>query len=98
MGLLALGLLHDPDDGGEYFTEAFKHYGYYTGQDFVVLGSRLGLPEKPIRAFIRKLAIDQKKITDTINHSYMPDDMKGRAIQMVKDRMQALQLLGPEAS
>ena len=64
MGLLALGLLHDAEDDGEYFTDMYSHYGYYTGYDFLELGRRLGLQEKPIRTFITKLKTNQKKITD----------------------------------
>jgi len=93
MGLLALGLLHDPEDGDEEFTETYDHYGYYTGVDFIELGKRLDLPEKPIRAFIGKLKTNQKKIIDLINHGYMPETMKTRAISMVESRIHALQVV-----
>lgn len=93
IGLLALGLLHDPEDDDEYFTKAYNHYGYYTGYDFLELGRRLELPEKTIRTFITKLKDSQKKMTDLIEHSYMPEDMKIRACTMVKDRIKAMQIL-----
>ncbi len=93
MGLLALGLLHDAEDGGEYFTDMYNHYGYYTGYDFLELGRRLGLQERPIRTFITKLKTNQKKITDLISHSYMPDVMKDRATQLVESRIKAMQVI-----
>ncbi|MBQ0721708.1 MAG: HipA domain-containing protein [Gammaproteobacteria bacterium] len=93
MGQLALGLLYDPDDGDEEFTDMHNCYGYYTGYDFLELGRRLGLPEKPIRAFIAKLKTNEKKIADMINHSYMPDDMKTRAIKLVESHTKALQVV-----
>lgn len=93
VGLLALGLLHGAKDGGEYFTDMYNHYGYYTGYDFLELGRRLGLLEKPIRTFITKLKTNQKKITDLISHSYMPDAMKDRAIKLVESRIKAMQII-----
>lgn len=93
MGLLALGLLHDAEEDGEYFTDMYSHYGYYTGYDFLELGRRLGLQEKPIRTFIAKLKTNQKKITDLISHSYMPDVMKDRATQLVESRIKAMQVI-----
>lgn len=93
MGFLALGLLHDPEDDDEYFTKAYHHYGYYTGSDFLELGRRLELPEKTLRTFITKLKNNQKKMTDLIEHSYMPDGMKNRACTMVKTRIKAMEIL-----
>lgn len=93
MGLLALGLLHDPEDDEEEFTDTYNHYGYYTGVDFIELGKRLGLPEKPIRTFIGKLKTNQKKIIDLINHGYMPENMKKKAISMAESRICALQIV-----
>jgi serine/threonine-protein kinase HipA len=91
MGLLALGLLHDGEAGGEHFTEMYQHYGYYTGHDFLELGHRLGLPEKPIRTFIAKLKDKQQDIADLISHSYMPDAMKVRAGGLVASRIRVMQ-------
>lgn len=92
MGLLALGLLHDTEDGDEDFTDLYNHYGYYTGYDFLVLGSRLGLKEKPIRTFLTKLKSKERQIIELISHSHMPDAMKNRASDLVKARIQALQI------
>jgi len=93
MKFLALGLLCDKEDGDEYFTDMYEHYGYYTGYDFLELGRRLDLNEKPIRTFIAKLKDNQNKIFDMINHSYMPDAMKERAASLVKLRIRAIQIV-----
>jgi len=93
MGLLALGLLLDAKDSGEYFTDMYNHYGYYTGYDFLELGRRLGLQEKPIRTFIAKLKTNQNNITALINQSYMPDAMKERATALVELRIKAVQVV-----
>lgn len=96
MKLLAIGLLHDAGEGDEEFTDAYAYYGYYTGGDFLELGRRLGLKEKPVRSFISKLVANQGKIAELVNRSYMPAEMKQRAIDMVKARINALQILGSE--
>jgi serine/threonine-protein kinase HipA len=93
MGLLALGLLHDQEDGDEEFTDMYNHYGDYTGYDFLELGRRLGLQEKPIRTFIAKLKTSQSKITSLIDRSYMPDPMKARASKLVESRIRAMQIV-----
>ncbi|MFT5084971.1 MAG: serine/threonine-protein kinase HipA [Lentisphaeria bacterium] len=92
LGYLALGLLNDLGDG-EYFTDMYNHYGYYTGYDFLELGRRLDLQERPIRTFIIKLLANKKKIIDVILHSYMPNDMKDRATKLVEARIQAMQIM-----
>ncbi|MCV6621551.1 MAG: hypothetical protein OIF51_07325, partial [Cellvibrionaceae bacterium] len=85
-------MLHDQEAGDEEFTDSYSHYGYYTGFDFLELGRRLGLQEKPIQTFITKLKTSQKTIIDLINRSYMPEAMKSRAVEMVESRIRAIQI------
>jgi serine/threonine-protein kinase HipA len=91
IGFLALGLLHDKEDGDEEFTGSYDYFGYYTGVDFIELANRLGLKEKPVRKFITKLSTDIKKISDLITHSFMPDEMKAIAQEIIENRIKALQ-------
>ena len=92
---LALSLLYDPKDGGEQFTDMYQLYGYYTGHDFIELGKRLDLPEKPIITFIKKLNTERLKILEIISRSYMPQDMKDNAKNKVKERIRVLQIIEP---
>jgi len=91
IGFLALGLLHDKEEGDEEFTDSYNYFGYYTGVDFIELASRLGLKEKPVRKFISKLATDVKKLTDLVTHSFMPEEMKITAQKIIESRINALQ-------
>ena len=91
IGFLALGLLHDKEDGDEEFTASYDYFGYYTGVDFIELAKRLGLKEKPVRKFIDKLAADVKKITELVNQSFMPTKMKACAQEIIEGRINALQ-------
>ncbi|MBL4796895.1 MAG: HipA domain-containing protein [Oleispira sp.] len=91
IGFLALGLLHDKEDGDEEFSASYDYFGYYTGVDFIELAKRLGLKEKPVRKFITKLATDVKKIIDLVNQSFMPTEMKSIAKEVIESRIKALQ-------
>jgi serine/threonine-protein kinase HipA len=93
MGLLALGLLHDAENGDEYFTDIYNHYGYYTGHDFLELGRRLGLPEKPVRNFLAKLSDNQQEIVNLIQRSFMPESMKEETIELIQSRINAIQII-----
>ncbi|MDF1693667.1 MAG: HipA domain-containing protein [Zhongshania sp.] len=92
-GQLALGLLLDPEDGDEQFSEAQQHYGSYTGIDFIELGKRLGIPEKPIIKFIDQLHNKQADMLNLIHRSYMPEAMKERATALLENRLRALGII-----
>ncbi len=90
LGQLALGLLLDPNDGDEQFSEAHARYGYYTGFDFIELGKRLGIPEKPVLKFINQMNAKKGDMLDLIQHSYMPETMKERASTLLTSRLRTL--------
>ena len=93
LGQLALGLLLDPKDDDEQFSDAHRHYGYYTGIDFIELGYRLGIPEKPIQKFIDQLHHKQGDMIELIQHSFMPEAMKERASALLENRLRALGII-----
>lgn len=87
---LALGVLLDPEDGDEEFSEAHDYYGFYTGYDFVLLADRLQIPVKSIIQFIRELEGEADAISELIDASYMPAEMKEDAKKLVCSRIGAL--------
>lgn len=93
LGQLALGLLLDPEEGDEQFSDAQQHYGYYTGIDFIELAARLGIPEKPIQKFIDQLNRNQSNMLNLIQHSFMPEQMKKRASKLLESRLRALSII-----
>ncbi|MBU2453986.1 MAG: HipA domain-containing protein, partial [Proteobacteria bacterium] len=90
------------------FTQAFDHISrsdvlaldllaeekddVYTGYDFKLLGEKLGLREKLISNFIHDIIQKETALVDLINHSFMPDCMKTKAVSIVEQRMKALAL------
>ena len=89
-GFLALDLLEDERNGS--FSKAYEEYGFYTRHDFITLGNRLGLREKPVTTFLNTVRKKESMLIDLISHSSMPDDMKKEAGLMVYERIKALGL------
>jgi len=81
---LALDLLSDG------FSEQYEHYGFYTGHDFLNLAERLQIRDKPIRSFARKIENKMPALLTAIANSYMPDEAKATASDMLLDRLPAL--------
>jgi serine/threonine-protein kinase HipA len=90
-GFLALGLLADAD-GEEAFSEAYQHYGYYTGRDFITLGTRLGINDKAIRVSLQNIATKKKEVLSLIDRSFLPDNMKQDFGHIINERARALSL------
>ena len=86
VGFLALDLL---DDG---FSNQYQHHGFYTGCDFIELANRLNIPDKPIQSFVKNTERKLPQIIETIRHSYMPDEQKTSAEEIVIDRLRALSI------
>lgn len=91
IGFLALDLLKEEDDG--IFTDAYNKYGFYTGSDFYTLGERVGLRKIVIKNILENYFKNENNIIEIINNSFMPVDMKNKAIFVVKDRIKALKII-----
>jgi len=90
-GFLALDLLEDG------FSKRYEHYGYYTGYDFIELGIRLGISEKLIKKTIQDIVNKSDSLKKVVEHSYMPNEMKKRAMSLMDDRSRVL-LIGATPS
>ncbi|MGB7450582.1 MAG: hypothetical protein WBM36_00485 [Lysobacterales bacterium] len=85
---LALDLLIEETEGE--FTKDYEHFGYYTAGDFLELASRLDIPAKPVKTFLDQIRSSETRIINTIEHSYMPREMRKRASKLLADRTRAL--------
>jgi serine/threonine-protein kinase HipA len=91
VGFLALDLFKDENDA--VYTEMFEKYGFYTGSDFILLGKKAGLPEPAIKSIFTNYFSKENDMLDMIQRSFMPDDMKDRAMNMLKDRIKAIKII-----
>lgn len=90
IGYLALDLLKEEQDGE--FSDAYKIHGYYTSFDFYLLGQRTGLNSNVVRSLIKTFVDRENHMILMIKRSYMPDEMKHRAVNTVTGRLKALQI------
>ena len=74
------------------FSKKYEYYGYYTGYDFIELGSRLNIPERLVKKTIEDITNKMHSMQDVARKSYMPDAMKSNAIQVIGDRTRALSI------
>ena len=88
IGFLALDLLKEESEG--IYTKAYEKYGFYTASDFLILGTRAGLPEAAIRTVFKRYFQNQAPAEELIGRSFMPSEMKEKAIFTLKDRLKAL--------
>ncbi len=73
------------------YSESFQNYGFYTLQDFIEMGTRFELPEKTIKNNITKLITSILKNDSLIKRSPLPSEYQQRFIELIKDRIKALQ-------
>ena len=85
---LALDLMIDEKES--FFSDWYDKFGFYTGYDFTLLGKRLGLREKPVKESIQAFIQKKELIVNMIDCCFMPEDMKKKAVHIVKDRSKAL--------
>ena len=89
--VLALDLLKEENDG--IFTKVYEKYGFYTGHDFYELGTRAGLRLPVIKKILNTYFQKETEIIEIIQNSFMPIEMKERAILLFQDRIKALKIL-----
>ncbi len=88
IGFLALDLLREESEG--IFSDSYQKLGFYSGNDFLTLGERVGLRRAVVISLIEKFKTKLPQILEIINRSFMPEPMKVRAASMVQDRLKAL--------
>lgn len=70
--------------------------GYYSGSDFVELGTKAGLREPIVKKRVDGLANRVEKFApDIVDTSFMPDDMKARYHNLIVDRLRLIRELEP---
>ncbi len=90
VGSLALTLLIEENDG--QFSPHYEKYGFYTGYDFLELARRFGLGERATEKFLRSAVAAEEGLKEIIANSFMPDEMKGLAGEIVRQRAHAISI------
>lgn len=86
---MALPFFEDRDAMPSYYRDMGN--GFYSGSDFIELGVRAGLLEPAVKKRITQLLRKVAKLAPAAIHdSYMPDEMKDRYRELVRQRLKFL--------
>jgi serine/threonine-protein kinase HipA len=91
LDVLALDLLKEEEDC--VYTKVYDKYGFYTGYDFYELGKRAGLRPPVVENVLNTYFQNETEIIEIIENSFMPNEMKNKAILLFQDRLKALKIL-----
>lgn len=87
---------HESDTAVSLFADpttdppAFSALGYYTHDDFLELGRRLGLPLSRVKRLLANIVGHEAKIKALIDRSFLPANLKVRYAEVLADRRQRL--------
>lgn len=85
-----MDLLIEENEG--IFSDMYKSHGFYTGADFHELGKRVGLRIPVVASVLNTYFQRESDIIHIINNSFMPEEMKAKAILLVQDRIKSLKI------
>jgi len=75
---------------GDFETESFKSNGFYSYDDFTAFGTRIGIPPKRVDRIINTIIAGCEKMHDLLQRSFLPDRLKIRYGEMVRERAKAI--------
>jgi serine/threonine-protein kinase HipA len=82
---MALDLFTD-----DYFTETYNILGYYSQQDFIEFGKRIGIQPTRIQRIIEFFCSQSTKVEKMIERSFLSSELKGIYLAKYRDRLKGL--------
>lgn len=77
------------------FSEAYQAQGFYSHNDFQLLGKKLGIKDARVLRIINEFKVAQEDIDAFIEKSFLRDDLKNTYKQLYKDKVKRLQMEWP---
>jgi serine/threonine-protein kinase HipA len=74
----------------DYATESYRVNGFYSRNDFVEFGARVGIPLIRIERIIDEIIGRRTQAEDLLNRSFLNESCKARYCAMIDDRAKAL--------
>ncbi|MBD3244290.1 MAG: hypothetical protein GF331_27110 [Chitinivibrionales bacterium] len=74
----------------DYETESYQRNGFFARDDFVEFGARIGIPEQRVVRFLDELTKRAGNIDTLVSRSALPDELKMRYVELVRDRAGAV--------
>ena len=82
---MALNLFRD-----DYFTETYNILGYYSQQDFIEFGERIGIQATRIQRIIEFFCLQSAKVEKMIENSFLSLELKGIYLEKYRDRLKEI--------
>ena len=83
--VMALDLFRD-----DYFTETYNILGYYSQQDFIEFGQRIGIQTDRIQRIIELFCLQSAKVEKMIENSFLSLELKVIYLAKYRDRLKGL--------
>jgi serine/threonine-protein kinase HipA len=94
-GFMALPLTIEDEEDQKGETEGIAVYGYYTGGDFLDLGTGIGLSLPVARKIMLRVLASVPAAQELQKRSFMPQNMKVELNNLMNDRAQMLNKMNP---
>jgi len=74
----------------DFETESYKANGFFSRDDFVEFGARIGIPDNRVERIIDEIIGRHKQVTELLNRSFLDDKLKLQFSGMVDERVKAI--------
>jgi serine/threonine-protein kinase HipA len=75
---------------GDFETESHKANGFYSRDDFMEFGARIGIPVQRVERIINGIAGRQKQVEELLNRSFLDERLRTRFFGMTGERAGAI--------
>jgi serine/threonine-protein kinase HipA len=91
-------MLHLPNESAmaldlfesDFETESYKVCGFFSRDDFLEFGRRIGIPVKRVNRIIDEIIGHQKQVHELLDRSFLTPDLRIRFSEMIDDRFKAV--------
>lgn len=74
----------------DYFTESYNILGYYSQQDFIEFGERIGIQANRVQRIVDFFCSQTDRVEKMIEQSFLSSDLKGIYLAKYRDRVKGL--------
>ena len=74
----------------DFETESYKVCGFFSRDDFLEFGRRIGIPVKRVNRIIDEIIGHQKQVHELLDRSFLTPDLRIRFSEMIDDRFKAV--------
>jgi len=80
------------------FSETYEAYGFYTYQDFLLFGQKLGIKVSRVEKIIREFATFHALVKDLTTRSFLSEEFKKMYLEFYQDKIKRLKMRMPKST